>query len=908
MNNWAIAIGVDYYPADEAWTLQGAVRDALAMRDWLLNPNGGNVLPQNLTLLLSPSPSAPALSVQFTPATYVSIVSAINDLLNKSHGIGDRVFLYFSGHGLSISDDFTVQQGILASDFGLEISTFSLTVKSLFDLFQRTHFEQQYFFIDACRNIPVKGKRLGEFPNNNNRDPIIPPPPQFVMYATQPCVQAMEVGYPGDESGAFTSALLNGLKGKGAAKSWDSDAGEYVVRWNELFSAVFKEVKSRKLEVNFGKPLIQEPRQYGEHGDENPELGRFPDVSIPDEVLQIDLEPNPTVLPIARIKIDTFSGTAHVEEPPISKLPIVVRLRPRIYGINGSAAGFKPIKTKEVRLYNQARVKLEFEANLPGTPPAGPIPLGEPALPPLNVTPPTGPIPLGEPAPPLNATPPDVYTFVPHQRSEPHSLTSAVPFNKTLRGGLQVFACESLVLLQVANEAGIILKTARGRITLNDLPLGFYSLRMISPEGIVVSEVIESPKLDGMRIVELFIDSAKSPAMDFLAEFAGLKRAADGSISPSESIGPTFFLKLSTTLALAAAAQLEDNSGFGHKLRMVPLSTFHELTGDDAVNGLHLVFGDELNAGFWNSATVFDIVAESEREMYSEGLLGRNEYSIRSLAIYRQIRKDGNSIRSFAIDCQTGSRTVRIKWNGHVTDIPCFVLPGRVTLIVITRELDGSIEVHQYMPLTRLAESLGYGHPILNARDPQYRTSNFSAIRRIEYMQRAMAHGRISPLKPDIELLLKNKWTDPIAGCLGAYLALRMGMIDDLEVATENLVRHFAELPDSHVLRGMFLLKMNLIKEANNQFRQAVNIGLPIFREGVSLLQGLDKSLYLTQELKMHIAEMSAGLASGQPWCIKSTEEYCYDIAPSNGTIFPTIKELELKPLPLLNKPRELDS
>lgn len=907
MNNWAIVIGVDYYPANEAWTLQGAVRDALAMRDWLLNPNGGNVAFQNLRLLLSPCPDAPAPSLKFIEATQTKIEDAINDLLTQSRSCGDRVFLYFSGHGLSVDINLTVEQGILASDFSLKTSTRSMTVKSLFDLFQGTNFKQQYFIIDACRNIPVDRIRLGQFPYIP--PPVIPSLPQFVMFATQPCVKAMQVGYPGNESGAFTSALLNGLKGKGSAKSWDNNAGEYVVRWNELFSAVFKEVKSRKLEVNFGEPLIQEPRQYGERGDENPELGRFPDASIPDEVLQIDLEPNPTVLPIACIKINTFSGTAHVEGPPISKLPIVVKLRPRIYGINGSAAGFKPIIAKEVRLYNQARVKLEFEANPPGPPPTGPIPLGEPAIPSSNVIPPASPIPLGEPAIlPLNATPPDVYTFVPHQRSEPPLLTSAVPFNKTLRGGLQVLACESLALLQVANEAGTILKTARGQITLNDLPLGFYSLRMISPEGIVVSEVIESPKLDGMRIVELFTDSAKSPAMDFLAEFAELKRAADGSISPSESIGPTFFLKLSTTLALAAAAQLEDDSGFGHKLRMVPLSTFHELTSDDAVNGLHLVFGDELNAGFWNSATVFDIVAESEREMYFEGLLGRNGYPIRPYAIYRHIKRDENSIRSFAIDCQTGSRTVRIKWNGHVTDIPCFVLPGRVTLIVITRELDGSIEVHQYMPLTRLAESLDYGYPILNARDPQYRTSNFSAIRRIEYMQRAMAHGRISPLKPDVELLLKNKWNDPIAGCLGSYLALRMGMIDDLESATENLVRHFGELPDSHVLRGMFLLKMNLINEASNQFRQAFNIGPPIFREGVSLLEGLDKSLYLTQELKMHIAEMSAGLASGQLWCIKSTKENWYDSASLKSGALTTIKELELKPLPLLNKPHELDS
>ena len=236
MNNWAIVIGVNHYPARDEWTLHGAVRDALAMRDWLLLRSGGNIAPEKLTLLLAPSPGDPDPGVEFVPATNDNIINSINELLDSSSMRGDRFYFYFSGHGLSVNIDLSTKQGILAGDFDVKASHHSLTVKSLFELFQSTHFSEQFFIIDACPNIPLDKIRLGEFPNVP--EPVIPSPPQFVMFATQPGVKAMETGNYGNESGAFTSALLEGLKGEGAAKAWDDDTGDYVVRWNELL-AVF---------------------------------------------------------------------------------------------------------------------------------------------------------------------------------------------------------------------------------------------------------------------------------------------------------------------------------------------------------------------------------------------------------------------------------------------------------------------------------------------------------------------------------------------------------------------------------------------------------------------------------------------------------------------------------------------
>ena len=830
--NWAIVIGVDHYPASEDWTLHGAVRDALGMREWLLSRDGGNVDPQNMFLLLSPIPSASQPNVQFTPASRDNIVATINALLKKSEKKGDRLFFHFSGHGLSVNLDLSDKQGILASDFSLEDSTRSLTVKSVFELFQSTHFKEQFFTIDACRNIPVSRKRLGEFPHIEER--VIPTPPQFVMFATQPNVEAKEIGLPGNESGAFTSALLKGLKGEGDAKAWDFDSGEYVVRWNELFSAVLEDVKSRKLRIDAegGGPLVQEPRQYGERGDQNPELGRFRDASVPDVNLSLDLEPNPDVLPLASITITELGGVATQVPPPISRLPIVAPLRPKTYGVSAWADGYKPVR-KSIRLYKATSVKLEFQKGQPAFPQTGSLGMIRPDMPF-----PTGTFGYQEQASESPA--------MPHSMQE-GGIPTAQSSGVTQLGGLEVRSQDSLALLQITNEVGTVVASGRGTVARSDLPLGFYSIQMISPEGTVVSELTESLVSATARSIWLSAPTVKSPSMKTLVELAGFQEAGDGSLSPSETIGPAFFLKSSTVLALAAAAQLESDKSYGYRLRQVPLASFHEIVGPHVSAGIHLIFGDEHSASFWRAAEAYDLIHGEARQLrYGGG--------------------DSGILKSLAIDCTPGRRILRINWHDQQAKLHCHVLPNRVTLLVVTREFDGTIQIHQYMPLSGFGDSSTLQYSTWNGRDPYFQGSAFAAIRRIEYMQRSFMQGRVSPLKPDIELLLYDKWVDPIAGCLGSYLALRMNMIDGLDIATANLVRYFGELPDAHLLRATFLLRVGNQAEAQHEFQQSLDRGVPVFNEGVILLADLARFLALEQSVKDRLERRAVGLTRGQLW------------------------------------------
>ena len=89
MANWAVVIGVDRYWTERA-CLKGAVRDALSMREWLLDPAGGNVPAENMALILSPlEGKEPPGGVEYVEATNSKLITAINDLLVRSAGKGD---------------------------------------------------------------------------------------------------------------------------------------------------------------------------------------------------------------------------------------------------------------------------------------------------------------------------------------------------------------------------------------------------------------------------------------------------------------------------------------------------------------------------------------------------------------------------------------------------------------------------------------------------------------------------------------------------------------------------------------------------------------------------------------------------------------------------------------------------
>ena len=161
------------------------------------------------------------------------------------------------------------------------------------------------------------------------------------------------------------------------------------------------------------------------------------------------------------------------------------------------------------------------------------------------------------------------------------------------------------------------------------------------------------------------------------------------------------------------------------------------------------------------------------------------------------------------------------------------MLPGWLGLVVVTRELSRTFEVHHYqMPLQDMPELQVHRQEV----------SPFATLRRIELMQRMVQAGRLAPTEPEVEMLLWDKWRDPIAGCLGAYLLLRAGKHENLGVPAFNLAQHFPELPDGHLLQALVAEAGGQPKVAANLLLNAEQRGLPVFRDGlVAMVNAADR-------------------------------------------------------------------
>src|SRR5215218_4646207 len=232
MANWAIVIGVDRYWTEQA-SLKGAVRDALRVRDWLLDPAGGNVPEANMALMLSPVAGKEPPGVEYVEGTRGQIVTTIEELLDRSGEKGERLYFFYAGHGLTARVSNRDENALVAQDFSQTLTDNSLALRSLWERFETTQFEDQFLFVDACRNIPWENVEfeVGRWPLPRRRDPVLPPTQQFILYATSPGLKARELREAGNERGAFTDVLLEGLQGAGTAKAWSSETQDYQVRW-----------------------------------------------------------------------------------------------------------------------------------------------------------------------------------------------------------------------------------------------------------------------------------------------------------------------------------------------------------------------------------------------------------------------------------------------------------------------------------------------------------------------------------------------------------------------------------------------------------------------------------------------------------------------------------------------------
>jgi hypothetical protein len=101
--DYAILVGISHYPNPGFPPLQGPRRDVERFRNWLIDPQGGDVDPRHITTIVSPDPPA-SVAPEQAPPQFTDFQVTFQHLVTGGGGSlqyhsDSRLYLYFSGHG-----------------------------------------------------------------------------------------------------------------------------------------------------------------------------------------------------------------------------------------------------------------------------------------------------------------------------------------------------------------------------------------------------------------------------------------------------------------------------------------------------------------------------------------------------------------------------------------------------------------------------------------------------------------------------------------------------------------------------------------------------------------------------------------------------------------------------------------
>ncbi len=225
-NDFAIIIGINDYTPPSRYglkTLKGPINDTDEMEKWLRDKAYGDIPESNIKKIIStPDPLQPLQHI--IDEKFLEI----EDMILKKGGRARRLYFYFAGHGLGTLDN-TLDTGLCLADWSERRRHSALSSELYKDYIrQYGYFEEIIFIADCCRNTKINIKPLHptfsspapKAGSGNTR--------MFIAYATQYQDQAYEVDMgdaeDSEKRGAFTSVLLEGLKGA-AANNGIIDAG-----------------------------------------------------------------------------------------------------------------------------------------------------------------------------------------------------------------------------------------------------------------------------------------------------------------------------------------------------------------------------------------------------------------------------------------------------------------------------------------------------------------------------------------------------------------------------------------------------------------------------------------------------------------------------------------------------------
>jgi hypothetical protein len=223
MTDFAVVVGVARYPElsaeGVAVDLDGPNNDALAVHDWLVDPDGGQLDPANVRLIRSAD--FDPIDLDDPQPAKARIERELKWVEQQTEQVaGNRLFLYFSGHGFSP----VLEEGALFTAEATQNSPEYVYAHAWMRWFRKAQrFRETVLWMDSCMNyeqsIPV---------NEVLMRPKIGtgvPGPAFIALAAQTKSALERVMPDGRAHGVFTWTLLQGLRG-GAADERGRITGE----------------------------------------------------------------------------------------------------------------------------------------------------------------------------------------------------------------------------------------------------------------------------------------------------------------------------------------------------------------------------------------------------------------------------------------------------------------------------------------------------------------------------------------------------------------------------------------------------------------------------------------------------------------------------------------------------------
>lgn len=235
--DYAVIIGIKSYPDfDRDGPLEGPENDALAFRDWVISPTGGNVPDdkEHVALIVSSKYQPPAAIADDARPMIMDVQSAFEKLQNKAEEnagkgkglqVGRRLYIYMAGHGFAPRDD---QTALLMANATRERTGAVYHILGQYTadwFFKAKYFEEIILLMDCCRELyPVMGLNMSF--KQSIAPGAVDKVKRFYGYGTKWSRLSREKNINGVRRGIFTATVIKALEG-GAV---DADTGELTAQ------------------------------------------------------------------------------------------------------------------------------------------------------------------------------------------------------------------------------------------------------------------------------------------------------------------------------------------------------------------------------------------------------------------------------------------------------------------------------------------------------------------------------------------------------------------------------------------------------------------------------------------------------------------------------------------------------